>query len=56
MQTRLYNNSDLLNWTRYTERKKKKKLFKRRKPANWVLYTKRKPGLQKLFFDSLIKH
>lgn len=31
------------------------KLLIRRKPADWVLYTKRKPGPQKLFFFSLIK-
>lgn len=50
MQTRAYvYNADLLNWT-LNKLKTLKKLLIRKKPANWFLYTKRKPGSQKLFF------
>lgn len=50
-------NADLLNWTRYTERKTKKELFKNEENLPIGFCTqKENQGYKNCFFDSLIKH
>lgn len=50
-------NADLLNWTRYTERKKKKNCLKTKKTCQLGFVHKKKTRVTKtVFFDSLIKH